>query len=82
MGGAPIFSGEVGGPSGFNITTELTPGIYDVSVAFVQATIGTDWHMEFLAATFTAPIPEPSTLLLLGFGLAGLGFFGRRKIAA
>lgn len=27
-------------------------------------------------------VPEPSTLLLLLSGLAGLGFFGRRKIAA
>ena len=29
-----------------------------------------------------APIPEPSTLLLLGSGLAGLGFFGMRRKAA
>ena len=28
------------------------------------------------------PIPEPSTMLLLGSGLAGLGFFRRRKKAA
>lgn len=27
------------------------------------------------------PIPEPSTMLLLGAGLVGLGIFGRRKIS-
>jgi len=29
--------------------------------------------------TTTDPTPEPATILLLGFGLAGLGFFRRRK---
>ena len=32
--------------------------------------------------TPNSPIPEPSTMLLLGSGLAGLGFFRRRKKAA
>jgi len=29
-----------------------------------------------------APIPEPSTMLLLGFGLAGLGWFRRHRRVA
>ena len=33
-------------------------------------------------AFVTTPIPEPSTLLLLASGLAGLGFFMRRRKAA
>ena len=28
---------------------------------------------------YACSVPEPGTLLLLGFGLAGLGIFGRRK---
>ena len=36
-----------------------------------------DWNLD--AAN---PVPEPSTLLVLGFGFAGLGFFRRRRKAA
>jgi len=35
-----------------------------------------------LTASEVAPIPEPSTMLLLGSGLAGLGWYRRRRKAA
>lgn len=38
------------------------------------------WHgVTFGVATDTAPVPEPGTLLLLGSGLAGLGFYARKR---
>ena len=37
------------------------------------------WHGFNIGADSTAPVPEPSTILLLGSGLAGLAFYRRKR---
>jgi len=66
-------------------------GTFDLSLtAFVRAWTVLDITQAEIALTplvpatvvVASPVPEPSTVLLLGSGLAGLGYFRRRRKAA
>ena len=60
-------------------------GVVDDMTAFTTAsvtTIGGEFFFYNVDDITTAPVPEPSTMLLLGSGLAGLGFFRSRRKAA
>jgi len=71
-----------------------TPWVYEITGSVKTAALGLDageafdlfWTMECgndaVKATGVSPIPEPSTVLLLGAGLLGLGVAARRKLMA
>ena len=71
------------GPGSFSSTVSKSAGVVVASYSLTD--IVTIVHTE--AGQFTSfgkqltatPTPEPSTMLLLGSGLAGLGFFRRRR---
>lgn len=54
----------------------LGPGFYDLDISVIRVASGVNYGSGFIRAT---SVPEPSTLLMLGAGILGLGLFQYRK---
>ena len=78
--GAPVAVaglGDFGSPIPFTIGSGFVDGINFIHVDFNNAGDPSAFHVRFISAT---AVPEPTTLALLGAGVAGLARIGRRRI--
>jgi len=59
-------------------TTPIPIGDFSDSIVFNPNDTGY-YHVNFEGVDTVAPVPEPGTIVLLGFGVAGLAIYGKRR---